>query len=1044
MRYRVLHASLLTVFLFVTVVAVFSQKPHYFSTEESQYRRAEDLYGKQKYTAAQKLFDDFISKNKENKDLLTVQAEYYAAKCALFLFNNDAEYRLFAFISNHPESSLVKKAVFEMALFQYQNKSYRKAIEYFNRVDVASLNEQETSEYYFKLGYSYFMRKDYDKAKLAFYEIKDIRSDYSSPAIYYYAHIAYVEGNYQTALKEFRRLTEDENFSSIVPYYIVQILYLQKKYDKIIDYAPGILEHATPSRQAEITWYVGDAWFKKKEYDKALPYLEKYVEKKPLNREEHYELGYCYYKTEQYDLAVQHLTYVTGKKDKLAQNTYYLLADCFLHLGDKKKAGFAFSSAAGMNFDPKIKEDALFNYAKLTFELSYSPFNEAIRALKTYIEIYPYSKRINEAYHYLVLAYLNTKNYKLALESLDQIKDKNDEIKKAYQKVAFYRALELLRSGDPDNAVILLNKSLKYGIYNQVLRARAWYWMGESYYRMKDLRNALDAYMKFIYSTSAVSQPEYPVAHYSTGYVYFNEKKYDLASQWFRKYLSFTNQDKPALIADTYNRLGDCAFIKRNFKQAIAFYTKAYKSGKSNADYALYQRGFAYGLLKNQQAKIKDLSTLIQKFPDSNYLDNALYERGMAYLEINDSKRAMKDLQEIIYSHQSSLYVPKAYLQIGLIYYNLNNYKEAIKNYKQLIEKYPGTSEARDALTGLKNVYVDMNDVEAYLAYARELGGFANVSRTEEDSLMYISGENIYMKGDCDKAEDLLNRYIRRFPDGVFRINAHFYLAECLRKKGETDEALKHYGYVIRQPRNLFTEAALMASSALYYEKKDYSSALEDYVLLEKVAEREKNILIARLGQLRCSWALNNYRVVITVAKEIVKMDNLTEETAREAWFKMAKAYQALGDNEKAMEAFQKVAVEVSSLEGAESKYRLAELLYNMGRKDEAEKVIMKFINMSTPHPYWMAKAFLLLSDISLDKEDILQAKYTLQSLLEYYKKTDDGILTEAKEKLKDIKQFEQLMNAPGDSPEIPPDTIKTKPVGDSACLFVKMMLKAG
>ena len=1044
MRYRVLHASLLTGFLFVTVIAVWSQKPHYFSTKESQYRRAEDLYEKQKYAAAQKLFDDFIAKNQENKDLLTVQAEYYAAKCALFLFNNDAEYRLFVFISNHPESSLVKKAVFEMALFQYQKKSYRKAIEYFNRVDVASLNEQETSEYYFKLGYSYFMRKDYDKAKLAFYEIKDIRSDYSSPAIYYYAHIAYRENNYQTALKEFRRLTEDENFSPIVPYYIVQILYFQKKYNEIIDYAPGILEHATPSRQAEITRYVGDAWFQKGAYDKALPYLEKYAEKNPLNRQEHYELGYCYYKTGQYDLAVKHLTYATGSKDILAQNTYYLLADCFLHLGDKKKAGIAFSSAAGMDFDTKIKEDALFNYAKLTFELSYSPFNEAVRALKAYIDTYPYSKRIKEAYHYLVLAYLNTKNYKLALESLDQVKDKNNEMKKAYQKVAFYRALELLRSGDPDNAVILLNKSLKYGVYDQVLRARAWYWMGEAFYRMKDLQSALDAYMKFIYSSAAVSQPEYPVAHYSIGYVYFNEKKYDLASQWFRKYLSFTGKTTPTLIADTYNRLGDCAFIKRDFNRAIAFYTKAYKSGKNNADYALYQRAFSYGLLKNQQAKIKDMTTLIREFQGSNYLDDALYERGMAYMEVNNTTAALKDFQEIIYSYQSSLFVPKAYLQMGLIYYNLNNFKAAVKTYKQLIEKYPGTPEARNALTGLKNAYVDMNDVEAYFAYARQLGGFANVSRAEEDSLMYISGENIYMKGDCNKAESVLNRYLQKFPDGAFRINAHFYLAECLRHKGVFDEALKHYAYVIRQPRNLFTESALLASSALYYKKKDYSSALEDYVLLEKVAEQKKNILIARLGQLRCSYVLNHYRSAVTIAKEIIKMDNLTEETAREAWFKMAKSWQALGEDAKALEAYRKVAVEVSSPEGAESKYRVAELLYRMGRKDEAEKVIMKFINMSTPHPYWMAKAFLLLSDISIDKEDMLQAKYTLQSLLEYYKITDDGILTEAQEKLKEIERFEQLMNAPGDSLEIPPDTIKRQQKEDSACMFLKTNIIAG
>ena len=39
------------------------------------------------------------------------------------------------------------------------------------------------------------------------------------------------------------------------------------------------------------------------------------------------------------------------------------------------------------------------------------PFNEAIRAFNAYITQYPASRRIDEAYHYLVMAYMNTRNY---------------------------------------------------------------------------------------------------------------------------------------------------------------------------------------------------------------------------------------------------------------------------------------------------------------------------------------------------------------------------------------------------------------------------------------------------------------------------------------------------------------------------------------------------------------------------------------------------------------------------------------------------------
>ena len=46
-------------------------------------------------------------------------------------------------------------------------------------------------------------------------------------ARYYYAHMAYVNQNYETALKEFLKLRESEAFAPVAPYYITQIYYKQ-------------------------------------------------------------------------------------------------------------------------------------------------------------------------------------------------------------------------------------------------------------------------------------------------------------------------------------------------------------------------------------------------------------------------------------------------------------------------------------------------------------------------------------------------------------------------------------------------------------------------------------------------------------------------------------------------------------------------------------------------------------------------------------------------------------------------------------------------
>jgi len=100
-----------------------------------------------------------------------------------------------------------------------------------------------------------------------------------------------------------------------------------------------------------------------------------------------------------------------------------------------------------------------------------------------------------------------------------------------------------------------------------------------------------------------------------------------------------------------------------------------------------------------------------------------------------------------------------------------------------------------------------------------------------------------------------------------------------------------------------------------------------------------------------------------------------------------------------AYDFYSKVAHEVNSVEGAESKYMLIEILYERGELDEAEKLVYDFIEANTPHQYWMGMAFLALSDIYIEKGDEFSAINSLQSLIDYYTVPDDGIVANAKQR---------------------------------------------
>jgi tetratricopeptide (TPR) repeat protein len=990
--------------LFIFLVQIYSQVPFIGNDTGSEYNRAMELFEKEKYPSAISLFDSFVRHQGNAASVEVSEAEYFSAVAALKLFNNDAEYRMVHYISTHPESPRLNEGRLQLGDYFYQIKSYKKAVPYYESVNRQELKGDKLTAYFFRLGYSLYIKGDYERALLMFSEIKDIDTEYTPPAVYYYSQIAYEQKMYQTALEGFMRLKGDETFGNIVPFYIVQILYMQKDYDGILSMAPELLKSAGKERSIELYRFIGDAYFNKENYKEALPYLEKYAAgAKTSGREDKYQLGYCYFKTGDIDKAVNLLLQISAQDDILSQNVWNLLGECYIQKGDKKRAQFAFGAASKLNFDKKLREESLFNFAKLTYETGYSPFGEAIAAFEDYINNYPGSERVQQVYDYLVATYMQIKNYKAALASLDKITTKDARLEEAYQRVAFYRGLELFKNMEIDASADMFDKSLKYRKYNMSIRARAVYWRGEAYYRLGQYDKAKEDYEEFTGLPGARSLAEARLIDYNLGSAYYNLKDYPNALTSFRNFEDNARNVKPEVLSDARNRIADCYYITTSYQQAISYYDKVIDQGLSDADYAMFQKGFSLGLMNNNKGKIETLTALTRKYPSSPYVPNAIFERGRAYVVLEDYKNGEADFNKVIGDYPSSSFVPRAIVQLGLLYYNMGQNDKAIAQYKKVMENYKSTPEARYAMTGLKNAYVDNNDVDAYFSYIKTVEGYDNVDMSEKDSLLYTSGENLYITAKYDRAKSTFEQYLQEFPNGSFRQNAQFYLAECLRSSGNKDEALKLYEDVSSNAHSQFMEQSLIQSGAILYEKEDYEAALDHFERLENAANDPANRLIALRGELRSAYQAGDAQKTILAAGKINSTANVPEELAREATFMNAKANYSLNNFDEALKDFRKVAKEVTSADGAESKYRVAELLYKKDQIGESEKVATEFINQNTPHQYWMARMFLLLADISIKKGDPMGAKATLQGLKDSYTIDNDGILDEVKSKMASI-----------------------------------------
>jgi tetratricopeptide (TPR) repeat protein len=121
---------------------------------------------------------------------------------------------------------------------------------------------------------------------------------YSRPATYYWAHIMYLNENYQSALNGFTKLENDPAYSRVIPIYVSHIYYKQERYQDVVNYTVSVLDEVEEEHKGELSKIIGDSYFHLRDYQKAVPYLETYHQTSgPKTREDNYLLGYSYYIT---------------------------------------------------------------------------------------------------------------------------------------------------------------------------------------------------------------------------------------------------------------------------------------------------------------------------------------------------------------------------------------------------------------------------------------------------------------------------------------------------------------------------------------------------------------------------------------------------------------------------------------------------------------------------------------------------------------------------------------------------------------------------
>lgn len=975
----------------------FSQNTLNYESIDTHFRNGVELFERKNYTSARAEFQEYLVKTKnfiDKNEYNIVSAEYYLAVTGLYENSMDAEVGVERFVIDHGDHPKAKTIFLDMGNYYFDQGNYDKAIQYLEKsVSFANLVESN-----YKLGVAYYLTKNEKKALPQFNVVKKQPSAYSNAATYYAAVIEYQNDDLKNAVEDFKKVENIAAYKNDVPNWIANILFKQKKFDELLAYTEPILANPNGRKLDDISLLTAEVNYQKGDYAKAAKYYTqaKNFRKANGSPEVSFRHGYSQYITGAYTESIENFKKVAANSGNLGQQAAFYLGVASQKSGNIQAAISAFDVCRKQNFNPSITEEAAFNYCKVQLQGGNS--TEGVQELIKFNNKYPNSVYEDEANEMLSEAYLVSNDYEVAISYIESLRNKTTKIKEAYQKITFNKGVEDFNAEKYASAVSFFDKTLNNGS-DQVLKNKALYWKAESLLANKNEAAAVSAFQ----SVALVSTDDYKhKAKYALGYIALNKKDYPKAIEVFDDYnRNVPRQDQFRLSYDDANlRIADSYLVQKSYEKALEYYNQVITSGKNEKDYALYQKGMILIFTgKNQDAKTY-FDELARTYPNSRYTDDSWYQSGVLELEKGNYQPAVILFTRVIQEKSKSTIVPNALLKRAVAYSNQKNHEGSIKDYGRILEQYPRAEVADDALIGIQEEY---NQVGRPDEFQRILANYKlkNPESGTAVALEFDSAKELYSIEKYQQAIVALKNYIRNNPQTAQAAEAKFFIADSYYRLNDKENALQYFYQVIAENRTNYVSRSAYRAGEIEYLAKRYPNAITNYRLVLNTSQNKKDAVVAWSALMDSYFNLQKADSATYFAKEILNNGNLVAGVQNKATLYLGKIAAQKGDFIGAEAEYRKL-LTTNDVSGAEALYSIGEIQFKQKKYDESIKTLQTFNNSFGDYSNWYEKAFLLISDNYIAKEDYFMAKATLKSIIE--NASNQEVKTAATAKLKTIE----------------------------------------
>ncbi len=404
--------------------------PAHAQVRDDQFKAKFDegtlLYNQGFYARAEQIFTEITLNNKD------AEAEGYKVLCAVRLNQPNYQSEMAQHITDYPYSSLLPQIRFYHALNCFNTGDYASAAFTFEKIKRGTLYKPQRPEYDFDCAYCDFKNGVVDRALDRFEAIAAKDAEYDAESHYFAGYILYSKNDFAAAEKHFAAAAADARFKSLAGYYLVECRFMQKDYEYVVEKGPEVSRTSPVERQKHLSRIISEAYLVLGEADKARGYYVVQGNEVKMSDEDLFYSGSVLYAVGDWSGAAENFSKMENKVDSIGQIGSYHLASCYLNLKNKVAAFSAFKAAASSNITPSITEDAMYNHAKLAFDLygDITPFER-------YLSIYSDGKRGDEVYSYVAMGFLKVWDYASAVDAYDKRDCLATKMRSIYRKASY-------------------------------------------------------------------------------------------------------------------------------------------------------------------------------------------------------------------------------------------------------------------------------------------------------------------------------------------------------------------------------------------------------------------------------------------------------------------------------------------------------------------------------------------------------------------------------------------------------------------------------